>query len=47
VRVKCVDRAVTLEGMVPDAASRDNALQIASRRAFGSSIDSKLVIRAR
>lgn len=47
IRVKCQDRAVTLEGSVPDAASRDEAVRIASQHAFGRPVRSQLVVKPR
>jgi len=47
VRVTCYDRTITLEGTVPDRASQDEALRLASQRASGAKIINSLVLRRR
>lgn len=47
VSVTCVDRTLTLTGTVPDRASLDEAIRIASLKAGGARILSSLLIRPR
>ena len=48
IRVTCYDRTVTLEGIVGDRASQDEALLLATRKApHGTKIVNSLVLRRR
>lgn len=47
VRVSCSDHHVRLEGRVPDAAARDQALRIAAAQGRGAPVEDRMSIKPR